>query len=226
MRNSLSVISLIALMSLVACGSSVPESGVGFNEYDGYNQNTSQALQGSPIQAGVISDEDVGSSGISLALEEAVMQTPELNGGTPSYGTANQAQPSTTGISDEQSFKAVAARETIASDAERLAENRAQYQVITPTALPSRASTSGATAVIAFALITSNSVGEAVYARSGRYSQAKYEKACAKYLTSNDAQEAFLQDGGPQKDRKGIDPDGDGFACAWNPAPFRTARGG
>ena len=37
-----------------------------------------------------------------------------------------------TGISDEQDFAAVAARETIESDKERLARNRAQYQVIRP----------------------------------------------------------------------------------------------
>ena len=35
-------------------------------------------------------------------------------------------------ISDEQDFAAVAARETIESDKERLARNRAQYQVIRP----------------------------------------------------------------------------------------------
>ncbi|MEH6836241.1 MULTISPECIES: hypothetical protein [Falsihalocynthiibacter] len=220
MRNSLSVVSMIALLGLVACQSGVPDSGVGFDDFEGYNYNTAQALQGSPVQAGVISDEDVGSSNISLALEEAVKQTPDLN------GAPSQPQASRTGISDEQSFKAVAARETIASDAERLAEQRAQYQVINPTALPSRTSTSSATAVIAFALGTTNSVGESIYARSGRYSQEKYTKACSKYLTSNDAQEAFLQNGGPQKDSKGIDPDGDGFACAWTPAPFRAARRG
>ena len=37
------------------------------------------------------------------------------------------------------------------------------------------------------------------------------------------AQEAFLAQGGPQSDRKGLDPDGDGFACDWDPRPFRAA---
>ena len=32
---------------------------------------------------------------------------------------------------------------------------------------------------------------------------------------------AFLEAGGPKRDRKGLDPDGDGFACAWDPRPFR-----
>ena len=28
--------------------------------------------------------------------------------------------------------------------------------------------------------------------------------------------------GGPKVDPKGIDPDGDGFACYWDPKPFRS----
>lgn len=221
MRISSSVVSLIALTGLMACEPTVPNSGVGFAEYDGSNQNTAQALQGSPIQAGVISDEDVGATGVSIALEEAVRQTPDLNG-----GASSQPLISNTGISDEQSFSAVTARETIESDAERLARRRAEYQLITPTALPTRTGTSSATNVVGFALGTSNSVGEPVYQRSGRTSQAKFEQACAKYPSPNDAQQAFLANGGPQKDRQGMDPDGDGFACDWDPASFRAARQG
>jgi hypothetical protein len=37
------------------------------------------------------------------------------------------------------------------------------------------------------------------------------------------AQEAFLSEGGPERDRLGVDPDGDGFACRWDPTPFRRA---
>ena len=37
------------------------------------------------------------------------------------------------------------------------------------------------------------------------------------------AQEAFLKAGGPERDRYGLDPDGDGFACRWDPTPFRAA---
>ena len=37
------------------------------------------------------------------------------------------------------------------------------------------------------------------------------------------AQIDFLAKGGPERDRLGVDPDGDGYACAWNPAPFRAA---
>ena len=33
-----------------------------------------------------------------------------------------------------------------------------------------------------------------------------------------------LERGGPQRDRLGVDPDGDGFACSWNPTPFRAVQ--
>jgi hypothetical protein len=35
-----------------------------------------------------------------------------------------------------------------------------------------------------------------------------------------------LARGGPDKDPRGLDPDGDGFACGWDPAPFLLAEGG
>ncbi|CAN0586593.1 unnamed protein product, partial [Ectocarpus sp. 12 AP-2014] len=43
---------------------------------------------------------------------------------------------------------------------------------------------------------------------------------------ADQAQIAFLEAGGPEKDRNGMDPDGDGFACNWDPTPFRRAAQG
>ena len=40
------------------------------------------------------------------------------------------------------------------------------------------------------------------------------------------AQIEFLERGGPARDRLGLDPDGDGYACAWDPTPFRKASQG
>ena len=40
-------------------------------------------------------------------------------------------------------------------------------------------------------------------------------------LFPDQAQQDFLAKGGPERDRMGVDPDGDGFACAWDPRPFR-----
>ncbi len=97
-------------------------------------------------------------------------------------------------------------------------------QVATPEAVPNRPRGSG-TNIVAFALATSNPVGQKVYNRSGRFNQDRYRKACARYGSSDQAQTAFLEAGGPERDRRGLDPDGDGFACFWDPTPFRAARG-
>lgn len=124
-------------------------------------------------------------------------------------------------ISDEQDFKAVAARETIESDAERLARQRAQYEVIAPTALPQRSGSTGPS-IVEFALSTTNAPGVQMYSRGGLFSRDPL-KTCAKYASPDLAQEAFLAKGGPQRDKEGLDPDGDGFACGWDPRPFRSA---
>jgi hypothetical protein len=122
------------------------------------------------------------------------------------------------GISDEQDFDAVAARETIESDAERIARNKAQYTVIQPTAVPERATTGPN--IVQFALSTTHAPGTQMYSRSSlRFTDP--QAACARYSSSDLAQEAFLAAGGPERDRRGLDPDGDGFACSWDPRPFR-----
>jgi hypothetical protein len=128
---------------------------------------------------------------------------------------------SNSGISDEQDFDAVAARETIASDAERIARNRAQYLQIEPTALPERSGSNGPN-IVEYAINTSNGLGEPLYNRSS-IRLTSPEAACKRFRTADLAQEAFLRAGGPERDPRGLDPDGDGFACAWDPRPFRTA---
>ncbi|NDW44827.1 hypothetical protein [Ruegeria sp. PrR005] len=125
-------------------------------------------------------------------------------------------------ISDEQDFQAVASRQTIQSDAERIAQNRANYQVIAPTALPERTS-DGTPNVVQYALSTSHPKGTQMYSRSGFNLAAKAQRNCAGFASPDQAQAEFLANGGPQRDRKGLDPDGDGYACAWDPAPFRRA---
>ena len=124
-------------------------------------------------------------------------------------------------ISDEQDFDAVAARETIESDRERLQAQREQYRVIAPQPLPQRTGPTGPD-IVAYALATTNLPGQAIYPRS-TIRLMSYEQACARHPSPDRAQAAFLRDGGPRRDPQGLDPDGDGFACGWDPAPFRAA---
>lgn len=126
------------------------------------------------------------------------------------------------GISDEQDFAAVSARETIESDAERLARARAQYQVVQPGALPQRTGAGGPN-IVAFALATSHAPGTPMYRRSA-FGTRDPMANCGRYTSADLAQEAFLAAGGPERDPQRLDPDGDGFVCGWDPRPFRAVR--
>lgn len=127
-------------------------------------------------------------------------------------------------ISDEQDFDAVATRESIESDAIRRQQQAAQYQVIAPTALPDPPRSTGPN-IVEYALNAPNSRGQAWYSRPIFATQARFERNCLRYRSPDEAQREFLSRGGPERDPLGIDPDGDGFACGWDPAPFRAAMG-
>ena len=127
------------------------------------------------------------------------------------------------GLSDENDFEAVAERQTIESDAERLKQNQEVYTIIQPTSVPRRPG-SNIPNVVEYALITNNPLGVAIYERRFK-SQARFERNCNRYVSDSSAQEAFLMAGGPERDQFGIDPDGDGYACRWDPSPFRKAVG-
>ena len=122
-------------------------------------------------------------------------------------------------ISDENDFDAVAQRETIESDRARIERNRAQYQVIQPGALPTRPGELGPN-IVDYALATSHPRGTQLYRRSA-FGAGNAAAKCAGYASPDLAQAAFLARGGPERDRLGLDPDGDGYACAWDPSPYR-----
>ncbi|WP_138465197.1 hypothetical protein [Poseidonocella sp. HB161398] len=86
-------------------------------------------------------------------------------------------------------------------------------------AAPRAASVSAAANPVNFALSTSHPVGQPVYPRSAGAAAA----GCGRYVSGVAAQQAFLEAGGPQSDRLGLDPDGDGYACSFDPEPYRRA---
>ena len=126
-------------------------------------------------------------------------------------------------LSDENDFVAVSGRETIESDAQRIAINRALYQVFEPAALPVRSETDVPN-IVAFALKTTNPLKVTLYNRGPFSSEKRSIFNCNKYTSPSKAQEVFLSKGGPKRDLLGLDPDGDGYACTWDPTPFRLAR--
>lgn len=80
------------------------------------------------------------------------------------------------------------------------------------------------TDIAAYALGTEHSVGQSRYRRF-LGSEGRAARLCRRYPGADLAQRAFLESGGPERDKLGLDPDGDGFACNWSPEPFRAARG-
>lgn len=240
---------LAAVCVLAACSAPVPDSnpnagqGVGFGGYGRYAAEQAarnaalERTRTSPVpEEQVIASETLGvlnatrtagaaplsATAPAPVSSEQIASAPAVAPEPAPVATASASNP---GISDEQNFDAVASRETIESDKERLARQREAFAVVQPEAIPDRPVSTGPN-IVAFALSTSNIVGQQIYRRSGTTSDSKFQRACARYSSSDQAQAAFLDAGGPKNDRQGLDPDGDGFACYWDPAPFRAARGG
>jgi hypothetical protein len=169
-------------------------------------------------QTGIMSSS--GGDEFTSTIESALAEDPA---GAPA-GVALQGSTSGTGaaLDDDQInlMQWTLEQQRIdAAIAERdLAEARSQLVVVQPGSVPNRPGTSN---VALYAVQTSNAVGERVYDRSvgARVASAG---ACGRYRDPDTAQRAFLDAGGPQQDRVGLDPDGDGFACRWDPAPYRA----
>lgn len=215
----------VSLLVLAACEPQVPNSGegVGFNDYADYELERARreaAMQGTPAlqddtgstNSEILSTSELAGAGIGTNVETA----------TPRTATALASNPD---ISDEQNFDAVSSRESIESDAERRARQAAAYQLIEATALPDRQGNVGPN-IVQYALQAPNNRGESVFDRLSLSGEGRFSRNCAKYRTPDDAQRDFLSRGGPQRDRLGIDPDGDGFACGWDPQAFRAIASG
>ncbi|MDO6586791.1 hypothetical protein Q4543_14855 [Salipiger sp. 1_MG-2023] len=231
-----------AALALASCAPSVPDSGVGFEDYQTYAQRQQAAEQAgaaplpgirpgqsvvqAPTGAAPDSDADATARVRAAAANSGITPLEASPGNTPPPLVSEpQVVTNAAGISNENSFEAVSAERDIGADAALIAQNRSQYHVVAPTDLPPRPDGTGPN-VVEYALRTSNPVGSPMYDRKGRYDGNRISAACNAYASPDLAQAAFLSEGGPQKDRKGLDPDGDGFACSWDPAPFRAARGG
>lgn len=228
---------VLAALALSACTptSSVDNSGVGFQDYNSYVRGAAPAPAnpvaapppGTPFDpaaaAAAIDRADGTVAPATLPAEELppVIEGTRPRGGAPAGIKEESGEVSNAGISDEQDFDAVAARETIESDAERIARNRAEYVIVQPKDLPQRPGDTGPN-IVEFALATTHAPGVQLYKRGG-VALRSMDSACAKYASSDQAQQDFLSKGGPERDRLGVDPDGDGFACYWDPRPFRTA---
>lgn len=210
--------------------SSEPLSAAGTVVAQAPQQGAQPAPQSAPMQtASVTASAQSGDSAADIAAETAAaLQAARANSGQmPLQASPSNPAPSAInnpGISDENDFQAVSTRESIQSDAQRIAHNRQLYTQIAPTEVPRRPGDQQPN-IVQYALQTNNPRGAQLYTRGGLTPnpRAKMERNCAKYGSPDLAQMAFLSKGGPKRDRMGLDPDGDGYACSWDPAPFRQA---
>lgn len=239
-------ICVTALLGLAACQPAVPNSapdqGVGFGDYSEYETarlRREAELSGRPLtpttasgsaivppstNPAVITSSELAAAGIGgrTGQSAAAINTSGRVAGFDASPANVRVDLNNPDISDEQSFDAVADRETIESDAARRQAQAQQYQVIQPTALPTRDGATGPN-IVAYALATTNDPGTPITRRVNFNAQSKYERNCSAYASADQAQVDFLARGGPETDRLGLDPDGDGFACGWDPRPFRAA---
>ena len=229
----------VVALGLAACTPPLPESGaqgVGFQDYQTYIGQQSRVAGGagpvvvpppgsgfSPDSVAAAIDRADGTRTASAApvFDPSDPNRPRGNAPTGIQAESGEMQPRSGGISDEQDFSAVSGRETIESDKARIERNRAQYTVIQPGALPQRPGDTGPN-IVEYALATTHAPGTQMHKRTS-FRVSDPAGACAKYGSPDIAQEAFLAKGGPARDRLGLDPDGDGFACTWDPRPFRAA---
>jgi len=241
-------LAVMMLCGLVACGPRVPESGAGpgFGDYNSFVRDrvanpqpptygampdaAPPAAFSTDSAASAIDAAEAGTTGaaplgptVAPPLDPMALSGDRPRGNAPAGIAETTAEMGfvTGGVSDEQDFSAVTSRQTIESDKARLEANREQYVVVQPGALPVRPGDTGPN-IAQYAIATNNPIGVKLYDRPSFY-LVNVKVACAKYTSSDLAQQAFLGFGGPRKDPKALDPDGDGFACAWDPRPFRAA---
>lgn len=240
---------LVMMAALGACAPVIPDSGagVGFGDYEQFQREKAAreaalsgneaALSGNAVPpAGAISDEPLdatrqaarGTEAERIAAETRSALASANSGVVPLQASTSNPAPAvvnSAGISQENDFDAVGAERSIEEDAARIARSRAQYQVLQPEAIGSRPGDAGPN-IVAYALANRHPMGTPVYRRSGFNSESKVQRNCAQYPSPDQAQIDFLERGGPERDRLGLDPDGDGYACGWDPSPFQNAVGG
>ncbi|MGY6549711.1 MAG: hypothetical protein ACXIU7_12015 [Roseinatronobacter sp.] len=213
-----------ALALLVACDTSTSQSamasatgrGVGFSDYAQHLRAQDQLARQRQAQGGA-SQPPIGQQAVAAVRGVAPSTAPARSASPlpPQAQGSLDMRPTTV---SEQTFTP---RPFGSPQQNQLVERDFVPQVrITPEDLTQGAGTPN---LFAFALSTTHNVGDQRYPRNNPLRWRRWETACARFPSQDLAQEAFLAAGGPQQDRNNLDPDGDGFACWWDPAPFRQA---
>lgn len=233
------IISVTALLSLAACvdHSAQIQRGVGFGDYTLYQQQQAylaraRAMASAPQQPAPLPVQTAGAVPAPAAAplpEVATAPLPAAPGPASSApGSIGSQALAVLGASPASAAPAPApapSYETAAAPLSAIAPQSIASTAAPPQPAPAAAAPEfdGAN-IVAFALATTHPVGQQMYRRTNLFGAARTERACARYPSPGMAQEAFLSRGGPSRDPLGLDPDGDGYVCGWDPAPFRNFR--
>lgn len=250
---SLAVLGLAACQPTVPNSAPNPERGVGFGDYATYLKNREAELRGqapaasstppaastaavapavivppgggygttgygaTPATAAGIAAQAPGSGS---ALEAAAGAAPQGSLGAEALAALQATAPASAAPSAPASGGAGAPLSALSEG------------TLTPSAAAPVSGAAGSGAAVtgasgpnlaAYALSAPSTYGQPYYNRGG-LKLGSSERACARFVSSDLAQMKFLERGGPERDPGNLDPDGDGFACGWDPRPFQTAR--
>ena len=235
---------LVAALALLgACADqSVPttyaamSSGVGFGDYQ-QHLRAREAAQRSGVPYSIPPE---GAASASAADPSEPLPLPAAAHAEPSsgqIGTSPLAIPAATGSDRESGAEQSMETAAFPAEAERPEEvsdtvaAQSETTFGTPPASARQAEIvnvgevaigqSSGPNVMAYALNTRHSVGTEMYTRRNPLRWSRWERNCLQYASQDQAQEAFLEAGGPERDPMHLDPDGDGFACWWDPEPLR-----
>lgn len=226
-----------AALALVACDTSAPYSnvidttgrGVGFSDYAQYMRAQEELARirqanaapmrptGAPTAAPQYSQtQSIGQDAVAAVRGEPVSQPAQAPAGAPLSAVQPQSAPASAAVSTQafepQPFGTPQQNRVVQRD--HVPQVRVSADELAQGSGPN---------LFVYALSTQHSVGEQRFRRSHPMRWRRWEAACAQFANQDLAQEAFLAAGGPEQDPNHMDPDGDGFACWWDPTPFRQA---
>ncbi|MBR3370574.1 MAG: hypothetical protein IKG52_08085 [Rhodobacteraceae bacterium] len=244
-------VAIVALIALAACDTAPPYSnvvdttgrGVGFSDYAQYMRaqeelsriRRQQAAQGQgpagpqfatqqqSTQPQTTAGGTIGSEAVAALRGQPVQSAPVAQQPAGQFQTASAspaaqmpAAPASAGVTDQQftpqPFGTPAQNTVVTRD--YVPQVRVSQDEIGTGEGPN---------LFVYALSTRHNIGEQRYTRRHPLRWQRWEAACSQFATQDLAQDAFLMAGGPERDPNHLDPDGDGFACWWDPRPFRQA---
>lgn len=213
---------LIAGLALAGCDNNVPAGGQGYFDQVG----PAPLPPAEPVDLRPTEPADMTSS-LTNAVEAALANSGTTTASTVPVTVANNTPPTTGAaiVTDDGSIDLNASsldQQIIdRNEAARvLEEARTNRVVIEPGSVT--AVVSGVN-IAAYARQTTHAVGERQHRRpviKSRFSATE----CRKFSSSDNAQRNFMANGGPVEDPLNLDPDGDGFACAWTPDRYRLLQ--